>query len=85
MVFLQGEHLPYGIISAGTISHLFPYYEICVGGGRFTIEGKLYHMLLFLPPGEVMPLDFFRGKVCHMVFRQGGRLPYGIISGGGGG
>ena len=28
----SGERLPYGIISAGTISHLFPYHEICVGG-----------------------------------------------------
>ena len=32
MGFLPGEGLPYGIISAGTISHLFPYHEICVGG-----------------------------------------------------
>ena len=32
MVFLQGERLSYGIISAGTISHLLPYHEICVGG-----------------------------------------------------
>ena len=82
MVFLQRERLPYGIISAGTISHFFPYHEICVGGdlpyrGNFTIW-------YCFPPGEVLPLDFFRGKVCHMVFLQGGRLPYGIISGGGG-
>ena len=42
-------------------------------------------MVLF-PPGEVLLWDFFQGKVCHMaVFLQGGRLPYGIISGGRGG
>ena len=28
----SGERLSYGIISTGTISHLFPYHEICVGG-----------------------------------------------------
>ena len=76
IVFLQGERLPYGIISAGTFSHL------C--GGRFTIEGKFYHMVLFPP----------LGKFCHWIssggrfaidIPSGGRLPYGIISGGGGG
>ena len=36
------------------------------------------------PPCEVLPWDFFRGKLCHMVFLHGERLPYGIISGGGG-
>ena len=41
-------------------------------------------MVLF-PLVEVLPWDFFRGKVCHMAFLQGERLPYGIISGGGGG
>ena len=33
------------------------------------------------PPGEVLIWDFFRGK----VYLHGVRLPYGIISGGGGG
>ena len=61
----------------------FPRHEIGVGV-RFTIEGKLYHMVLF-SPREALPWDFFREKVCHMVFLQGKRLPYGIISGGGGG
>ena len=71
MIFLHGERLPYGIISAGTISH-----DICslimkfVGGERFTIEGKLYHMVLFPP----------LGKFYHGI--SSGGLPYGIPSGG---
>ena len=82
MVFLQGERLSYGIISAGTISH-----GICSLIMKF-VWGEIYHKGETLPygidpPGEVLPLDFFRGKVCHMVFLQGGRLPNGIISGGG--
>ena len=48
------------------------------GGG-----GGVCHMVLS-PPGEVLLWDFFRGKVCHKVFLHGERLPYGIISGGGG-
>ena len=51
MVFLQGERLSYGIISAGTISHLFPYHEICVG--------KIYHRGGTLPYGIVPPLGKF--------------------------
>ena len=38
--------------------------------------------MVSFPPGEVLPWDFFRGKVCYMVFLHGERLPYGIISGG---
>ena len=86
MVFLQVERLSYGIISAGTISH-----GICSLIMKF-VWGEIYHRgetlpygIVRPPPGEVLPLDFFRGKVCHMVFLQGGRLPNGIISGGGGG
>ena len=52
-------------------------WNLC-GGGGFTIW-------YCFPPGEVLPLDFFRGKVCHMVFLKGERLPYGILWGGGGG
>ena len=33
-----------------------------------------------IPPGEVMLWVFFRGKVCHMIFLHGERLPNGIIS-----
>ena len=51
------------------------------GGGRFTIEGEALPYSIS-PPGEVLPRDLFRGKVCHMVFLQGERLSYGIISGG---
>ena len=36
--------------------------------------------MVLVPPGEVRPWDFFRGKVCHIVFLNGERLPYGIIS-----
>ena len=57
---IEGEGLPYGIILWGTFAiwynfrgdnlpwYLFPHHEVCVGG-RFTIEGKLYHMVLFPP------------------------------------
>ena len=63
--FSSGKGLPYGIISAGTISHgiWFPYHEICVGGG-----GEIYHRGETLPygivsaPREVLSWDFFRGK-----------------------
>ena len=55
------------------------------------VWGEIYHRggtlpngIALPPPGEVLTLDFFRGKVFHMVFLSGGRLPYGIISGGGG-
>ena len=73
----RGDNLPW---------YLFPHHEICVGedlhkGGSITIW-------YYFPSGEVLPWDFFQGKVCHMVFLQGERLPYGIISGcvcGGGG
>ena len=52
-------------------------WNLC--GGRFTIEGKLYHMVLFPPggssaigflPGEGLPYGIpsgGRGDVCHMV------------------
>ena len=36
------------------------------------------HMVLF-PPSA---MRFSRGKVCHMVFLHGERLPYGILSDG---
>ena len=36
------------------------------------------------PPWGSSDMGFLPGKVCHMVFLQGERLPYGIISGGGG-
>ena len=45
------------------------------GGGGFC------HIVLF-PPGEVLLWDLFRGKVYHMVFLHGERVPYGINSGG---
>ena len=68
----RGEGLPYGIIPPpGKFCH-----GISSGGG-----GGGCHMVLF-PPGEVLLWDFFRGKVYHMVFLHGERLPYGIISGG---
>ena len=38
-----------------------------------------------IPPWGSSAMGFFRGKVCHMVFLQGERLLYGIISGGRGG
>ena len=40
--------------------------------------------MVLLPPVKVLPWDFFRGKVCHMLFPKGELLPHGIISGGGG-
>ena len=57
------------------------------------VWGEIYHRGETLPYGIVPPPPLGKlchwissgGKVCHMVFRQGGRLPYGIISGGGGG
>ena len=79
-VFLHGERFPYGIIS-GVI--------ICHGSCSLIMEfvwGEAYHMVLFPrppPPLSVLPCDFF--QVCHMVFLQGERLPYGMISGRGGG
>ena len=72
----RGDNLPW---------YFFPYHEICVGGGRFTIDGGSFTIWYCFPPGEVLPWDLFRGKVCHMVFLQGESLLYGIISGGGGG
>ena len=84
MVFLQGERLPYGIISAGTISH-----GICSLIMKF-VWGEIYHRGETLPYGIVSSL----WKFCHWIssgeglpygIPSGGRLPYGIISGGGGG
>ena len=78
MGFLPGEGLPYGIISAGTISHLLPYHEICVG--------ELYHMVLPPPPPRgSSDIGFLPGEGFPYGIPSGGRLPYGIISGGGGG
>ena len=86
-----GGRLPYGIPSWGTFAiwynlprYLFPHHEMCVGDdiNVCTIEGEAL-------PYDIVPLvlawNVFRGKVCHMVFIQGERLPYGIVSGGGGG
>ena len=69
MIFLHGESLPYGIISAGTISHgicsLIMKFVCVWGGGRFTIEGKLYHMALFPPWGSsVMGFLSGEGNAC---------------------
>ena len=60
MGFLPGEGLPYAIISAGTISHLFPYYEICVG--EIYHRGGTLPYGIVSPPGEVLKFNFFRGK-----------------------
>ena len=71
MGFLPGGGgLPYGIIP--------PWGSSAMG---FLPGGEACHMVLF-PPGEVLLWDFFRGKVCHMMFLHGERLPYGIISAG---
>ena len=65
----EGEGLPYGIISRGTICHgncsLIMKFVCVGGGGRFTIEGEA--LPYGIVPGEVLPWDFFRGKVCHMA------------------
>ena len=83
MGFLPGEGVPYGIPSWGTFAMWHNFREeICHGICPLIMQfawGELYHMVLF-PPGEVLPCDF-RGKVCHMVFLHGERLPCGIISG----
>ena len=71
MVFLHAERLPYVIIFGG--------------GGEIYHRGESFTIWYCFPPGEVLSWDFFRGKVYHMVFLQGERLPYGIISGEGGG
>ena len=71
-VFLHGERLPYGIISEGTICHgICSLIKKCVcvsGGGGSTIEGEALPLLWYcFSPVEVLPCDFFRGNVCHMV------------------
>ena len=53
-------------------------------GGKIYHRGGSFTIWYYFPPGEVLPWDFFRGRVCHMVFLQGERLSYGILSGGGG-
>ena len=63
MVFLQGERLPYGIISAGTISH-----GICSLIMKF-VWGGIYHRGETLPYGIVSPLE----KFCHWI-SSGGRF-----------
>ena len=75
MIFLHGERLPHGIVSAGTISHgicsLIMKF-VCGGGGeQIYHRGETLPYGIVPPPGEVLPWDFFRGKVCHMVFLQG--------------
>ena len=77
--------LPKQIAHAVPILHMeFVLEEICHRGGSsamgFLPGGRLAIWYYF--PGEVLLWDFFRGKVCHMVFLQGERLPYGIISAG---
>ena len=55
------------------------------------VWGEIYHRGETLPygivppPGEVLPLDFFRGKVCHMIFLQGDVCHMVLFPGGGGG
>ena len=66
----EGEGLPYGIISPWGSS---------AKGFLSGAEGLPFGIF---PPGEVLLCDFFRGKVCHMVFLHGKCLPYGILSGG---
>ena len=75
----SGEGLPYDIPSWGTFAiwynfrgdnlpwYFFPYHEICVWGRgeRFTIEGKLYHMVLFPPWGSSV-MGFLPGKVMRV-------------------
>ena len=57
MVFLPGEGLPYGIISAGTISHgICSLIMKCVWG-------EIYDREETLPYGIVSPL----GKFCHWI------------------
>ena len=52
--------------------------------GEFTIEGELYHMVLF-PLWGSSDIGFLPGEGLPYGIPSGGRLPYGIISGGGGG
>ena len=69
---IEGEDFPYGIISGGTICHgICSLIMTFVCGG-----GEFYHMALSPPPP--------RGSSA-MGFLPGEGLPYGIISGGGGG
>ena len=67
---IEGEGLPYGIISPWGSSAM----GFLLGGGGG--GAKICYMILF-PPGEVLLWDFFRGRfsiwysfmehVCHMV------------------
>ena len=53
MIFLHGERLPYGIISAGTISHgICSLIMKCVCGGG---GGEIYHRAETLPYDIVPP------------------------------
>ena len=68
------------------IAHAVPilHMEICVGR-RFAIEGEGLPYIIPPPPREVLPSDFFRGEVCHMVVPPPpplGKFCYGISSGG---
>ena len=67
-----GGDLPYGITPPPPPPGKF-CHSISSGGG-----GGGCHMVLF-PPSA---MRFSRGKVCHMVFLHGERLPYGILSDG---
>ena len=83
-----GEGLPYCIPSGGTFAIWYnfsgdnlPFGSLIMKFvcGEIYLRGETLPYGIVFPPGEVLPLDFFRGKVCHII------LPYGIISGGGGG
>ena len=72
----------------GTICHGMCSLIMKFVWGGFTIEGEALAYGIVSPldcTGEVLPWDLFRGYVCHMVFLKGQLLPYGILSGGGGG
>ena len=65
---IEGEGLPYGIISPWGSSAM----GFLPGGGG---GGAIWYYFPLL-------WDLFRGKGCHMVFLHGECLQYGIISGG---